>query len=344
MNVSILRWMSAALTITAISTAGWLLGRTMFGRDLPLPVPLQPAGRGASTLLAPEAPPPSWEKARTLSRTWERVSYNRVFTPWGMANAGASPNSDGLRFSLTWSGPGTDDPEGWKSFKQPDATHLRAALWCDGSDVALPKNGIPELMAWVGGSRGTSGTVSLAFDLPLDESKDYWVRMTMRDQTDWFLIPYGIAGRGIPGPFQSRKQYPPKPVKPTPENRVHVWDEVTFDFGWLPGKCRVTVAVSNEFDAAAVVTLYSDDPSVPWDLEHPRTRFSVALPDRYVVQSTPVGADRKDPFRRNDRFALWRNSGDKPAWGVLRVTVAETTFERLIPSSIFGYCQGRLAD
>jgi hypothetical protein len=337
-------WPLILLGGASLFFAGWFLGKAGADRIVSHSTrPLHPP-EGPAAPLVPETPPPSWNEARAISREWKVLDFGTIDTPWGQVMVQAQPDGAGFRFDMIFSGPGTSDDAAWKTFKPPADGEIQAELWCDGASVRATNNGVPKLHGWFGGSLGTSGSMMMGFDPLPDDLKDYWVRARVRARTFWFLIPYGLSGRGVPGQSSVDEGAPRPPKGLASGDLVVLWKKVSFDLGKLSGDRWASLELSNSFDASGTITIYRDPFNV-WSLDSPRTGFTVAVHGRTRVESTLRSMVwSEDRLRRHDTYDLWRNSGDNRIWGVVRVTVEEKTFERLVPSSLFGYCHGRIGD
>lgn len=324
-----------------------------------------------SSQWAKQRPAPEAEALRAARRDWKSVDYPRIETPWGHAFVSFStlevkpPHRARrcLRFDLVFSGPGTVDDQAWKNHPVPEAGAVRAEIISQGKVVRAATNGEAKIAGWAGGSLGTSGDMIIEFDWLPDDLEDYWVRVRIRERTVWFLIPYGlgcdpttpirsIAGRsGAPAPPEGRGE----------KDQIVPWSHVDFDLGWLDasGKVRtdkpeelsdvwkwmkdkkhITIRVSNPFDGACVLTLYKETHDA-WSLVSPRTSVAIGIPEARVLFSTLDSVRREEGhMRRNDTFRFWRQPSETRTWGLLKVTVEESVFEKAVPGSLFLYIHG----
>ncbi|HEX7899453.1 MAG TPA: hypothetical protein VF950_16925 [Planctomycetota bacterium] len=315
--------------------------------------------------------PPDDASVKAARRTWERVDFPRIETPWGSPSVSLStlemkapyPERRCLRFDLVFQGPGTVDEEAWKKHPVPPKGAVVADILSRGKVVRASLN-VPAITGWVGGGLGSSGDMLIEFDFLPDDLEDYWVRIKIAERTVWFLIPYGFgsdplkplsAVRGAEGP-------PRAPEGRGEKDQVVAWSAVDVDLGWTDAawkirsdmpkelkdvwewtrdKRNVDLRMSNPFDGAGRLSLYKEDLNAPWTLNNPRTTLAIGIPGKRVLFSTLKSVEKgEDPFRRSDSFNLWRQPSDTRTWGLLRVTVEETAFELAVPGSLFLYTHG----
>ncbi|MCB9894541.1 MAG: hypothetical protein H6839_08835 [Planctomycetes bacterium] len=283
------------------------------------------------------------DQIRAGDRTFERVVYGAISTPWNgcLANFSHSEAGDGLRFDLLWSRPGDfASKEEKDAFKSPKQGDIRAAIVRGDKVIAEPTNGEPAISAWAGGSLGMTGDMMIFFDwLPAD-FEDYWIRVDMLKERHWFLIPYGLGSnpKENAGLELVERGGPEQPQAAQKADRLHLWNSVGYELGWVKEEgWHVSASVSNPFDTEIRIHVYED--GARWELSYPRTSAVYNWPAGYSRFCSWTSISRADSidYSRTDTFKFWRTPFDTRNWGLLRVTVEDHAFDKVVPSSLFNY-------
>src|SRR6185503_13617687 len=213
-----------------------------------------------------------------------------------------------------------------------------------------PRCGDEEIGAWIGDSRGTSGSMMFIFPWQANDLSDAWIEVRLPEITYWLAVPYGFTRdprEPLCPPASGLERPAPPPIDEDPGRKARVipWDHAAYDLGLITKTWRLSLTQSNPFDAATVVQLYKDDNSqglLSWSLETPKTAVWVDRPGRYRVEGIAMSITREeDGMRRTDRFKLNRNPGnDGRFWATLVVSVDGKEFPVVMPSSLFKYTHG----
>lgn len=278
-------------------------------------------------------------------KAFSSVDYGSVGTPWGLVTSRFSVTSDNeISFSMTFFRSGKVGETGAWQEPVPEKGDVHGVIVQDGQVVREAKNPEPVIGIWFGRTNSMQGTLSMTFAaLPADFG-DYWFRIDMLKQRHWFLIPYGLGMKAEEGLSLPTIQgdSPKRPSGIAPGDVTHEWSSVSYELGRIEGKgWSVEAFVSNPFDSEISIRLYQSPGR--WTLSHPRTTAVFNWPEGYSRFSSWTSIQRNDAsaLHRTDTYKFWRTPFDTRGWGVLRVTVEEHKFDKVVPSSLFNYCHGR---
>ncbi len=300
-------------------------------------------------LIRPSASEEPSAKKQADSHLWRAIAYPSIPCPWATKMATAElrvPGSDeaqGLQFRLTFRRPGKGFREEGEKFIEPDTKKIELRLHLPNGDVIKPKDdgsGLGDVMAWFGGSLGSTAVWQRTFAWQKNELREAWMELRFPEHVYWLEIPYGFV-RNPADPLPS-KQSPGRPkfapaMKTLEKNAKLVnWKFVEYDLG-----TGITLRHSNPFDADSELILYKGDFS-GWDLFTPRSSVSIEQPpDRALVGDCVSISKHGDHLRRSDRFSFPRNpASDERSWGTIVVKVGEKEVRTAVPSSLFKYVHG----
>lgn len=317
------------------------------------------------------ASPPSEDAVRGARRSWERIDYPALDTPWGRASVsvGQARKNDapptGLRLDLVFAASVESVEKG--TVKQPGKGDVDASIVSSAGKLVAKPVSPPEMMGWAGGSLGLSGDLNTEFGWLPQGLDDCWIRVGAGKVTAWLLLPYGLGADPAlpPKEIKGKGGSPSRPAEAAPGDVLLAWQRVRYDLGWMDDKGKVdpalpsglegearstwirdrihvTASVSNPFDGAVDLELYRER-FEKWSMAKPRTTVAIGVPGSRVFFGSLDELRRDDALRRYDGFKMWRQGGDR-RWGLLRVTLEETVFEVALPGSLFLYTHGRIPE
>ncbi|MCG3182535.1 MAG: hypothetical protein ICCCNLDF_00598 [Planctomycetes bacterium] len=284
-----------------------------------------------------------WVSDDQIARTDNRidsVNYGSIDTPWGFSWVSLWQLEDGVSLSLRFFSNMFDEEGRMQSPTGPAPGDIKMSVVCDGKVVRDARNANLIVNSWVGGMGSVQGSSSGEFDWLPPDFKDYWVRVDVKNVRHWFLIPYGLgadpAEHGNMLPVEAAG--PARPAGASAEDQVHLWGSVSYELGRVEEMgWHVSMSVSNPFDTEISIFLYKD--SARWELTYPRTSAVYNWPAGYSRFCSWTSISRTDAidYYRTDSFTFWRTPIDTRNWGLLRVTVEDHAFDKVVPSSLFHY-------
>jgi hypothetical protein len=287
---------------------------------------------------------------------WRSIEYPGIAIPGTdrdqmhvRLSSGGTGGRDGeprhLRCDLQW---GAMMPDGRTPPPRPaaiaDEKTISAALHLPEGTRA-PSN--PKDLHWIGLSNGGGVTYSLVFIFPwgrnaLDEA---WIEMRAAGRTYWIEIPYGFARNPDEPELADRTRgepaFPPSMSRFGDRDVLVPWLSVGYDLGALPNSGRLSLAMENNGDGRAKVTIGHDVTRgrSPFTLETPRVTAEIRLEDGAVLPGRET-ARLLDP--RRSIFEFTRHVTRMPArlWGTVVITVDGHRITRAVPSSLFSLLHG----
>jgi hypothetical protein len=117
------------------------------------------------------------------------------------------------------------------------------------------------------------------------------------------------------------------------------WLHVHYDLGKIQNHWRLSVNLSNPFDAEAEVILYHKH---SLDLHSPRTTIEIQQPGGRALRSAYWSIrELEGSMGRCDSFRFGMNpAGDQRCWGTAIVKIDDKSYEWPVPSSLFKYIHG----
>jgi hypothetical protein len=285
---------------------------------------------------------------------WNRIYY----PPLPIPDAGTekltvlvgSEKGDGeshLRFDVMWSGA--------RDARLPaaiaDASKFVVRLHLSDGTSVLPKvEGRPP--SWVGaGGMGITWSLQYFFPWQRNAMEETWVELAMPTQTYWVELPYGFT-RNPADPLPTDDKlgepvFPPTMKALADKDRLVPWLSVEYDLGAIQNGWRLSLELSNPFDAQAEVVLYREDSRVGgsmflWKLHTPLTALAIKNQNGKVILTGDPKAIRlhEDGMRRSDDYSLNRYPSMGREWGAVEIKVDKEVHECLVPSSLFKYMHG----
>jgi len=287
---------------------------------------------------------------------WQRIAYPAISIPGtdhdlmevrlsSGGNGGPGDEPRHLRCDLLWSAMMRD---GRTPLPLPapiaDEKTISATLHTPGGTHA-PAN--TKDLHWVGLSNAGGVTRFLVFIFPwgrnaLDEA---WIELRAAGRTYWIEVPYGFARNPDAPELPDRTRGAPvfpATIGPLGDRDALVpWLSVFYDLGPLPNGGRLSLAMENNGDARAKVTLDYDATSrrSPFTLDTPRVTAEIQVPERTVLTGRETGR-LLNPRRSIFEFA--RHSTRIPArlWGTVVIEVDGYRTTKTVPSSLFSLLHG----
>jgi hypothetical protein len=287
---------------------------------------------------------------------WHRIEYPAISIPGTdhdqmqvRVSSGGNGGPDGeprhLRCDLQWSAmmrdgrtppalpaPIADEKTISATLHTPDGTHA-------------PAN--PKDLHWVGVSNAGGITRFLVFIFPwgrnaLDEA---WIELRAAGRTYWIEVPYGFARNPddpqLPDRTRGAPVFPAVMGRLADRDVLVPWLSVFYDLGPLPNGGRLSLAMENNGDAHAKVTLDYDPTGgrSPFTLDTPRVTAEIQVPERTVLAGRETGR-LLDP--RRSIFEFTRHSARTPArlWGTVVIDVDGHRTTKTVPSSLFSLLHG----
>jgi hypothetical protein len=259
-------------------------------------------------------------------------------------NVGATSH---MRFNLTWGGTKSNMPK-----TISNAANIRAELHTADGKVAPSGKPIPQ---WIGVSGGGGGDATwyLVYGFPwgrnaLDEA---WIRLDVGGQVYWIEMPYGFARNSaepeVSDPTRGLPHFPPTMRTLGDKDILVPWLHVDYDLGEIQNQWRLSLELSNPFDARGEIMLYRHDIELGksmdlWRLDSPRTAMDIQWPEGNALKGRQTGSLlHDDGLRRSDVYSFNRWPSDVGrAWGTVVVQVDDQSYSCRIPSSLFMYVHG----
>ncbi len=142
-----------------------------------------------------DGPPPSWPGAdvgpsphlgdHRVPVAPHAVGHGRQ----GAALPRLRREGPGLRFDLTFSGPGSEEPE---KVPVPLAGDVHVVMHTPSGEVA-PECADSEIGGWAGGSLGTSGDMTFPLPLQANALREAWIEVRLAKISYWLTVPYGFT-------------------------------------------------------------------------------------------------------------------------------------------------------
>lgn len=277
--------------------------------------------------------------------TWRTIDFVDVVDAFGahsvleasLENRGAQ----GMRLGLVARGPTVDPLQAARvRLHLPDGTVVPAAA-DPLAGVTVGREQTPR-RNWTGGAM-----------LPWQANRldEAWIEVDLgAGGRYWLEVPYGFVRNPATAPPANDSRDRPRLARAmaTLADRDHLvpFRDVVYEVGAIQTGWRLTVRVSNPFDAHVELELYRDDGGVGqsafrWDLHDPRTRADIAMHTGGTLTSRATRARlHEDGLRRSDDFSFNRGPGARRGWGTVRATVGSQSYEVRVPSSLYLYTHG----
>ena len=285
------------------------------------------------------------QEAVASRHDWNRIEYAPLVASWGVdkqARIALRPDAHGLRLDLMIA-------TAEERAALPEKGELRARLHRDPQPTAFV-----DLDYLAGTGRGELWSMQNhyghVFPWGEDRLAEAWLELHVGDRIYWLEIPYGfdrdpggaiegVIGKGGVPQLAAAMSELPEGAQIVP------WQLVHYDVGEIQNGWRLSVLVSNPFDATTELVLYRDDGGVGksiylWDLREPLTEVTIATGDGHVRGHAMGLRLHSDWMRRSDSFQLFRNSSKGRCWGTMKVQVGKHEHELVLPSSMFRYMHG----
>jgi hypothetical protein len=284
---------------------------------------------------------------------WERIAYPLLPIPGAekgqmrvmIGSGGRLGEESHLRFDLLWVG--SQDSHLPTPISEP--SNIAVKLHTGDGKVALPQS----KPRWIGAGGSLGMTWGLTFTFPwsrnaLDEA---WIELDVASQVYWIELPYGFARNPADpepsNPKQSWPKFPPAMNNLADKDILVPWLYVDYDLGEIQNHWRVSLQLSNPFDAHAEIILYRDDSQVGksmylWNLETPVTAMKIEWPGSSIMGFKTSVHLHEDGMRRSDIYKFNRDSSSdmERDWGTVEVKVDDKSYSLRVPSSLFKYVHG----
>jgi hypothetical protein len=279
------------------------------------------------------------------THAWKRIAYPNLSVPDVPGGLTVDVDTTGhgsepsLRFSVHWGA-----RRGDFQAKPPIEAEQMAVLLHLSDGTTVPSKLVGN--RWIGVSMGGGVDYMLMYFFPWSRNRleEGWIEFRLPQQTYWVELPYGFtrnpADPMLADPDHGSPEFPPE-MKNLPDKDVLVpWLFVEYDLGQIPNNARVSLHVSNPFQARAEAILYREKGR--WDLHTPRTTMEVQWGKAGRDAGHIVGIRLTDLMRRTDDYLIRSGpEGDRGRlWGKIVVKVEEATCECAVPSSLFKYTHG----
>jgi hypothetical protein len=290
---------------------------------------------------------------------WQRIRYPPVTIPEttnehltflvssGGHKTGPREEPSHLRLDVMWSG--RDGASRPKAIAGAGAVVVRLHT---GEGKVLTPSPSPD---WPGVSMGGWTTWSLVSIFPwsrnaLDEA---WFEVRAGAQRWWIELPYGFARNpDDPEVADHDRDVPrfPAAMRPLGASDILVpWLTVEYEIGRTRNSARLSVKLSNPFDARASVVLYREPPmkvgpdTSRQNMDTPRVAVSLEAGRRTLTGRQLARRLSDDRHTRTDDFTFDRAVGllTGRAFGTVNVTIDGRSYGVRVPSSLFGYIHGR---
>ena len=205
---------------------------------------------------------------------------------------------------------------------------------------------VDELRFWMGLGGSLGVTYSLYYDFPWGPNvlEEGWIELRLPGQVYWVELPYGFT-RNPADPLTPVESKSGRPAfasamkKMGETDRILPWLHVHYDLGKIQNHWRLSVNLSNPFNAEAEVILYHKH---SLDLHSPRTAIEIRQPGGRALRSACWSIRELDGLMsRCDSFRFATNpAGDHRCWGTAIVKVDDKSYEWPVPSSLFKYTHG----
>jgi hypothetical protein len=208
-----------------------------------------------------------------------------------------------------------------------------------------------EMIGGIGGLGGDSYNYKGRMPWGSNTLEESWIEVRFENNTYWLEVPYGFTRNPADAFPDETRTGLPKVARAMANLGEKDWCVaplyVDYEIGKIQNGWRLTLKMSNPFDAAAEVELYRDDSKVGksmflWDLHTPRTGVVVRTPGDGKLESRAMAIRlHEDGMRRSDDFKFNRNPGsDARNWGAVEIRVDDKSYRCTVPSSLFAYVHG----
>jgi hypothetical protein len=284
---------------------------------------------------------------------WERISYPPLPIPDAagenlmvMVGSGSRDEVPRLRFDVLWSARwGKELPA-----TIADASRLAVRLHLVDGTIVLPQED-GHRRSWMGaGSMGVTWSLIYSFPWQKNALEEAWIELTLPGQTYWVELPYGFTRKPsdplIANPKLDRPVFPPTMKTLGEKDRLVPWLSVEYDLGEIQNHWRLSLQLSNPFDAHAEAILYRDPGGegksmYRWKMDAPRTAMEFKLSGGRVIDGHASAIRlHEDGLRRSDNFDFNRFPDEGRDWGTLVIRVDKKAYECTVPSSLYKYTHG----
>lgn len=284
---------------------------------------------------------------------WRRIEYPPIPVPsleteklTVLVGSGGGGEASHLRFDVLWSAR--------RNAPLPaviaDPSRFVVRLHLPDGKIIQPNNG-QRAASWIGaGGMGVTWSLIYIFPWQTNVMDEAWIEFALAGQTYWIELPYGFTRNPAdPLPSDSKRGEPvfPPTMKALGEaDRLVPWLHVNYDCGKIQNGWRLSLEVSNSFDANAEAVLYREDSQVGksmflWKLDTPRTAMEIKTKAGSVLSARAMGVRlHEDGMRRSDDYSFDRYPEEGRDWGRLLIKVDDKTYECVVPSSLFKYTHG----
>jgi hypothetical protein len=292
-------------------------------------------------------------EAQKLAHNWEYIMF-----PWRLPDGKSCPsflagcgefpsqNSQGFRLDIM------NIVQGFEFFK---TNLITARLYRPNGEIVEPtEEGKKFLNAPIGVSSASYPgmqplpQVLTYFPWGRNTLEESWIEVSIGTERYWVEIPYGFdrnpADPLPPSIRGGRPKFVPAMKSLTNHDHVMRWETVHYNAGVIQHGWRLSLIQSNSVDAESEVVLYREDVKIgtatSWLTNSPAIALRVLDASGTVIGSCADVHIQDGGMERCNMYDLTRNGDDQRCWGQIEISVDDTRYRVVVPSSLYKFGHG----